>query len=177
MSGPRARSLPPTAKQMQTQRIQKRKRTGSLIIECVVASAILASCSIALLKWTQSENQFKRQANTQTAAVLLANNAADRLTQTTTEDAITFANRVASELSKQQRLGMVIASSEFNNSQESGPEISGIHFTITVSEGNVPITVKHSWKLDAFEDLTEDSSASSGTIAPFTEQQEGTANE
>jgi len=177
MSVPRARPLPPTAKQMQTQRIQKRNRTGSLIIECVVASAILASCSIALLNWTQSENQLKRQANTQTAAVLLANNAADRLNQTTTEDAITFANRVASELSKQQRLDVVIAISEFNNSQKAGPEISGIHFTITVSQGNVPITVKHSWKLDTIDDLTDENSASSNAIDPPSEKQEGTANE
>ncbi len=174
---PAARSLQPVAKQMRFQRFHKRNRTGSLIIECVIASVILASCSIALLKWTHAGNQLQRQANTQTAAVLVAENAADRLNQTTIENASTFANSVATELSELQSLGVAITSSEFTSEHESGPVLKGIHFTITVSQGDTPITVKHSWKLGTSDELPVGTKTPSGTNTPSTEKQEGTANE
>ncbi|MDB4759622.1 hypothetical protein OAG34_00265 [bacterium] len=162
---------------MHHQPSQKRKRTGSLIIECVIASLILASCSIALLKWTHSGNQLKQQANTHTAAVLIADNAVERLKQATIENASELANSVASELSDQQGFGVAITSSKFNSREESGPDLNGIHFTITVSQGSVPITVKHSWKLGATNDSPVGENATNDSIAPSPENREETANE
>lgn len=163
-------SLPPLAKQMRYQQFQKRNRSGSLIIECVISSIILASCSIALLKWTQKGNQLKRQANTHTAAVLIAENAAERLKQATVENASELAISVASKLSEQQSLGVTITSSSFSHKEESAAELIGIHFTITVSQGDVPITVKHSWKLDTENEQSVGGKASTGSIARSQEE-------
>ncbi|HBV62316.1 MAG TPA: hypothetical protein DEF45_04775 [Rhodopirellula sp.] len=182
LPGSAARSLQPLAEALRLQRFEKARfhrsnRKGSLILECVIASVILASCSIALLKWTHSENRLKQQANTHTAAILLADNAIQRLQQATTENATILANEVAQQLSKQQGLSVAITSREFNSSQGTEAARPGIHFTITVSKGDVPITAQHSWNLHPRNEVAAGSGGPNGAIAPTSEKQEGTAND
>lgn len=177
LPAPAARSPEPMVETLRLQRLHQPNRKGSLILECVIASVILTSCSIALLKWKHSENQLKDQANTHTAATLLADNAELRLQQATTENAANLAEKIETELSQQQDLTVSILGSEFKSTQELETAVTGIHFTITVSKGNLPVTTKHSWKLISSNDLPLASSGAKSVSEPPSEPQEGPANE
>ncbi len=178
---PAGTSFPRMKSQLASHRFEKQQRTGSLVIECVIASAMLASCSIALVKWTHSANQLRQQANTHTAAVLIADNASERLKHATTADiratdtratdTSALANSIASELSGQQDLGVTITNSEFNSTKESGAKPNGTHFTITVSKGGVPITIKHCWKLSQSDASPVGNNAPTSAITPASETQ------
>jgi hypothetical protein len=188
---PAGTSFPRMKSQLASHRFEKQQRTGSLVIECVIASAMLASCSIALVKWTHSANQLRQQANTHTAAVLIADNASERLKHATTADTratdtratdtratdtratdtSALANSIASELSGQQDLGVTITNSEFNSTKESGAKPNGTHFTITVSKGGVPITIKHCWKLSQSDASPVGNNAPTSAITPASEKQ------
>ncbi len=173
---PAGTSFPRMKSQLASHRFEKQQRTGSLVIECVIASAMLASCSIALVKWTHSANQLRQQANTHTAAVLIADNASERLKHATTADTRAtdtraLANSIASELSGQQDLGVTITNSEFNSTKESGAKPNGTHFTITVSKGGVPITIKHCWKLSQSDASPVGNNAPTSAITPASEKQ------
>ena len=133
---------------MQFHRRQTRQRRASIILECVIASAILATCSIALLKWTHASGQISHNADTQTAASLLADNAAVRLKLATSANAKAIAKRVAAELSENQGLSVTVTSSEFTPSNEPDSDLTGIHFTITVSGDKTPATIRHTWKIE-----------------------------
>ncbi|MGB0760129.1 MAG: hypothetical protein ACPGPS_11355 [Rubripirellula sp.] len=159
--------------QTQSRRIQTRTRAGSLVIECVIASVILASCSIALVKWTQSANQLKRQANTHTAAVLIADNAKQRLKKATLANAAAFVKDVESDLSKPQGFEVTISHTEFNDQRESGSAQRGLHFKITVSQEETPIAVAHCWNLLMPDNVPPSGNDPAGTSATTTEQDGG----
>lgn len=163
--------------QTRSKQAQTRTRAGSLVIECVIASVILASCSIALLKWTQSANQLKRQANTHTAAVLIADNAKQRLKQATVANAAETAQNVASNVSRDQGLEVSITHSEFDNPSDPDSDLRGVHFKITVSHDNSPVTVAHCWNLVTPDRPPSNGEASAGTTSQATEQDGGTAND
>lgn len=107
----------------------------------------------------------------------MADNAAARLNQTTIDNAATLATRVANELAAQQGLGVAIRTREFKRSQQKRADVRGIHFQITVSQGNIPLTVKHTWKLFTPDTLPLGGEVPSGTTPSASEKQEGPTNE
>ena len=63
-----------------------------------MATLLLTTCAVGLLKWTQNSAQLNRKANTHLAASLLTDNAALRLSQSSINRAEMDATRVANQL-------------------------------------------------------------------------------
>lgn len=134
---------------VQQHRTAARQRQGSLVIECTMATLLLTTCAVGLLKWTQNSAQINRKANTHLAASLLADNAALRLSQSSINRAEMDATRVANQLSTPDGFLVTIDNNEFTTGNPRDGELRGIHFTINVTANDAPVKITHAWILES----------------------------
>ena len=125
------------------------RRKGSIIIECVVSALVLASCGVALLKWTRASTALSRKADIRLANQLIADNAAERLENSSITDAVDKASQIATELTTNHSVPVVIRNDEFIANDDSSNRLRGIHFTIEVSQDDASTkTTRHAWIFD-----------------------------
>ena len=114
-----------------------------------MATLLLTTCAVGLLKWTQTSAQLNRKANAHLAASMVADNAAARLSQSTLKSAELDAPHVANQLSSPDGFLVTIDSNEFTTGHPRDGELRGIHFTIKVTAKDAPVKITNAWILES----------------------------
>lgn len=117
-------------------------RQGSLVIECVVAAALIATATLALTRLAHHTTQLNHQANDRQSAKLTAENFRERFKEIDAEQLETSVAALAESMSQQYGSEITVTSDSF----ESG-NLNGIHLRIHVATTpNAHVTL-HDWRL------------------------------
>lgn len=148
-------------------------RQGSLVIECVVAAALIATATLALTRLAHHTTQLNHQSNDRLSAKLTAENFRERCKEIDAAQLETRVAALAESMSQQYGAEITVRSDSF----ESGNR-NGIHLRIHVATTpNAHVTL-HDWRLiSPYEpdDKQRDDRGGDSDNTPANDQDLGTA--
>lgn len=123
-----------------------RRRAGSLVIEGVLAVALLAMAAVAMAKLARDSASLERLADQRLSAKLVGENVLGRLRQVSDDDLASEAEKLANEFSGANDCTLTTDVQSFEN--ETG---RGIHIMVEVSLGSSVRVRTHDWRIDQAE--------------------------
>ncbi len=125
-----------------SQRPTRSQRRGSLVIEAVIASALLATAILALGKLAQSAAALGHQADQRLAATLAGENLLERLRAVPIEAVGERADELADVVAQQTQCDVEVSAKPFSVADR-----EGIHVQVDVSPSPQVRVTLHDWRL------------------------------
>ena len=118
------------------------RRRGSLIIEAVIAVALLATAGLALTRLASSAALLSRHSSQTLAATLTAENTIERFRGLAADQVLQRAADIGTDLANQSGCQVQVETDEFLTSEQ-----KGIHIQVTVTIEDSIRVVAHDWRL------------------------------
>ncbi|TWU47246.1 hypothetical protein Poly51_50450 [Rubripirellula tenax] len=137
-----------------------RMRRGSVVLEAVLASALLATAGVTLARLAQSSAALNRQSDQQLAATLAADNVMHRLDGLSVEDVRSSVDKTCASISRSSGCDVQAIIDDVV-----GVDARGIHVRVEVTTGGGGRVRRHHWKFnepegDAGDQVLDESEAS-----------------
>ncbi|MGI9474886.1 MAG: hypothetical protein ACR2NZ_25370 [Rubripirellula sp.] len=124
------------------QRIRTRLRNGSLVIECVIAAALIATATLALTRLARNSVALNHQADDRLAAKLTAENLLERSKSIDIDRLESQFGPLAAKMQEETDAIIDVSANPF----ESG-EHQGVHLRIEVAAAPNAAVTLHDWRI------------------------------
>ena len=117
-------------------------RTASVVVEAVVALALLATALIALGKLATTSTAVRQQSDAQLAATLVAENTLERLSAIAFDDATDQTPKIANTMRESSGYDVVAKTDSFRVGEQ-----ESMHVTVQVRSGDLVAVTLHDWRV------------------------------